>query len=104
MLTNEEINGTTEEFQKIISTVADYYSVSTDDLLSRKRGPEIARPRQVAMYISQNRTSMSLDAIGAGFERDHSAVIFAIRRLSAKLESDKTLKTDLEAINERLGA
>jgi hypothetical protein len=31
-------------------------------------------------------------------------VIFAIRRLSAELESDKTLKTDLEAINERLGA
>jgi chromosomal replication initiation ATPase DnaA len=56
------------------------------------------------MYISQKRANMSPDAIGTEFERDHSAVIFAIRRLSAELESDKTLKTDLEAINERLGA
>jgi chromosomal replication initiator protein len=97
-------NRTSADFQKIISTVADYYGVSTEQLLSRKREPEIVRPRQVAMYISQKRTNMSHDAIGTEFERDHSAVIFAIRRISTELASDKALKTDLEAINERLGA
>ena len=60
--------------------------LSRDELLSARRTPRIVRARQIAMYLSRDLTGLSLARIAAQFNRDHSTVMHAIRRVDAGLE------------------
>ena len=59
--------------------------LSVDDMLSTRRTPQIARARQLAMYLSRETTGLTLKAIAREFNRDHSTVLHAIRRVEASL-------------------
>jgi len=72
---------TIEHIQK---TVADYYKIKIADMHSKKRTRVIARPRQVAMWLTKELTPMSLPAIGDAFGgRDHTTVLHACRTITA---------------------
>ena len=49
------------------------------DLLSNSRSPRVARPRQLAMYLARELTSLSLAEIARAFDRDHTTVMHAVR-------------------------
>jgi len=62
--------------ENIQKTVADYFSIRVADLKSKRRNRQIARPRQIAMALAKELTSMSLPDIGDAFGgRDHTTVI-----------------------------
>lgn len=62
--------------------VADYFDMPLIDMVSARRGREVARPRQVAMYLARMLTLKSLPSIGALFgRRDHTTVLHAIRQI-----------------------
>jgi chromosomal replication initiator protein len=66
-----------------------FFHVSLEELLSARRSARIAWPRQVAMYLTRELTSESLPAIGRQFGgRDHTTVLHAWRRTSARLAAD----------------
>lgn len=79
------------------------FNVTMDDIMSARRGAQIARPRQVAMYLSKLFTPLSLPQIGAKFgSRDHSTVIHACRRIEEICDKDAAFRAKVDATARRL--
>lgn len=89
--------------EKIQSYIAEEYSVTVDDLLSKKRTQAIAFPRQIAMYLSRELTEHSLPQIGDAFGgRDHTTVIHAHRKISDQIEKDLAFASEINKHMEHL--
>ena len=87
----------------IQKTVADYYKLKLSELLSPKRTRNIARPRQIAMYLSKELTPASLPAIGDGFGgRDHTTVLHACRTIAELRLADQQLNHDIHVLTQVL--
>lgn len=70
----------TREF--VLSTVATVFEVEPELLLAPSRGrANVARARQVAMYLAHIGCELSLTAVGRLFGRDRSTVAHACRRV-----------------------
>ena len=79
--------------------VADYYKIKVAEMYSQKRTRAIARPRQVAMWISRELTSHSLPEIGEAFGgRDHTTVLHACRTIIDLRAKDGQLNNDLHVL------
>ena len=92
MLAAQDKQVTIENIQK---TVAEYYKLKTNDMLSAKRNRSVARPRQVAMALAKELTRHSLPEIGSAFGgRDHTTVLHATRKVKELRESDSGLEED----------
>jgi chromosomal replication initiator protein len=91
---------TLENIQK---TVADYYRVRVNDMLSKRRSRSIARPRQVAMALAKELTNHSLPEIGDAFGgRDHTTVLHACRKVLELRGQDSKLNEDYAALQRTL--
>jgi len=81
---------------KIQNAVSNYFNISLTDMLSQRRSRPLARPRQVAMYLSKKLTTRSLPEIGRRFaNRDHTTVIHAVKTITKLSESDEEMKKNL---------
>jgi chromosomal replication initiator protein len=90
---------------EIIRKVADHYNLRMTDLLSARRARSVARPRQVAMYLSKMLTSKSLPEIGRRFGgRDHTTVIHAVRKIEELKTTDAQIAEDVELLRRMLEA
>lgn len=84
---------TVDEIQR---QVADYFNIKLSDLLSARRARQVARPRQVAMYLCKQLTSKSLPSIGRKFGgRDHTTVMHAVKRVEELRQTDSVLEDDI---------
>lgn len=82
----------------IQAAVATKFGVDLRDLLSERRAREVARPRQVAMYLSKRLTKRSLPTIGRQFRRDHTTIIWGIQQISELILTDPELRDAVEAL------
>lgn len=91
---------TIDEIQR---TVAEYYNLRLSEMLSQRRSRVIARPRQVAMFLSKQLTSRSLPEIGRRFGgRDHTTVMHAVRKIEDLVKADSTLDEDITRLTRLL--
>ncbi|POF64018.1 chromosomal replication initiation protein DnaA [Novacetimonas maltaceti] len=91
---------TIEEIQR---KVAEHWNIRLTDMSSARRSTVVARPRQVAMYLSKQLTSRSLPEIGRKFgNRDHTTVIYAVRRVMELMEQDPAFAEDVELLRRML--
>ncbi len=91
---------TIEGIQK---TVAEYFKIKVADLFSKKRTRVIVRPRQIAMWLAKNLTSLSYPAIGEAFGgRDHTTVLHAVRTIDELRARDETLNHDVHVLEQVL--
>jgi chromosomal replication initiator protein len=90
--------------RRIRETVAAYYDVSLQAMLSDRRARSIARPRQIAMYLAKELTPKSLPCIGREFNRDHTTVMYALRQVERLRLIDGDIADDIDALRERLAA
>ncbi|MBI2062235.1 MAG: chromosomal replication initiator protein DnaA [Candidatus Yanofskybacteria bacterium] len=89
--------------QTVLKSVADFYSISSADLVKRSRKKEIVKPRQVAMYLLREETKLSFPEIGQKLGgRDHSTVIHACEKIKNEVSVDEPLKQELILIKERV--
>ena len=89
--------------ENIQKTVADYYRIKLVDLLSKKRTRNLTRPRQTAMSLARELTSMSLPEIGNAFGgKDHSTVIHACKMIGSLRGSDTTIDADYKILLQTL--
>jgi chromosomal replication initiator protein len=89
--------------ENIQKTVADFYSIKVADMYSKKRPANIARPRQIAMYLAKELTQKSLPEIGELFGgRDHTTVLHAVRKISAERGTDAQLNHELHVLEQTL--
>lgn len=85
--------------ENIQRTVADYYRIKVTDLLSKKRMRVFAQPRQIAMSLARELTTMSLPEIGESFGgKDHSTVIHACKTISTRKTIDANIDADYKTI------
>ena len=85
-----------DEIQK---RVAAHYDVRVAEMFSARRARNIARPRQVAMYLAKTLTSFSYPEIGRQFGgRDHTTVMHAVRTIESLVSSDKRIAEDVQLL------
>jgi chromosomal replication initiator protein len=100
LLRANERRVTIEDIQK---TVAEHFNIKLADMSSPRRARAVARPRQVAMYLSKHLTSRSLPEIGRKFGgRDHTTVMHAIRKIDELTADDQTLAEDVRLLRRGL--
>ena len=91
---------TIEEIQR---RVAAHYNIKPAELSSNRRARAVVRPRHVAMYLAKQLTSRSLPEIGRKFgKRDHTTVMYAIRRIEELRPKDAILDEDVELLRQSL--
>jgi len=85
--------------------VAEHYSLRMSDILSPRRARQVARPRQVAMYLCKALTQYSLPEIGRKFGgRDHTTIIHGVRKIEELLTSDRDIANDVASLRRALSA
>ena len=100
VLVAEEQKITIEDIQR---RVAAHYNIKPAELSSNRRSQAVVRPRHVAMYLAKQLTSRSLPEIGRKFgKRDHTTVLYAIRRIEDLRPKDSTLDEDVEHLRQSL--
>ncbi len=91
--------------QNIQKTVAEYFKMRIADLHSKRRNRQITRPRQIAMALSKELTSMSLPEIGDAFGgRDHTTVLHAQKKVRELVAADARVREDYLNLQRILGA
>ncbi len=89
--------------ENIQKTVADFYNIKVADMYSKKRPANIARPRQIAMYLAKELTQKSLPEIGELFGgRDHTTVLHAVRKIADERGKDAQLNHELHVLEQTL--
>jgi chromosomal replication initiator protein len=89
--------------ENIQKAVADFYSIKVADMYSKKRPANIARPRQIAMFMAKELTQKSLPEIGELFGgRDHTTVLHAVRKISSERSHDGQLNHEIHVIEQTL--
>jgi chromosomal replication initiator protein len=87
----------------IQKTVADYYKIKVGEMFSKKRSRTVARPRQMAMALAKELTSLSLPDIGEAFGgRDHTTVLHACRKINELRKEDPEISRDFDALIQTL--
>ena len=91
---------TIEEIQR---KVAEHYNIRLSDMIGPKRLRAVARPRQVAMYLSKQLTPRSLPEIGRRFGgRDHTTIMHGVRKIEELMATDSQLADDLQMLRRLL--
>ena len=85
-----------EDIQRHVSS---HYNIRANDMFSNRRAAAIARPRQIAMYLAKDLTSLSYPAIGRSFGgRDHTTVMHAVKKIEQLIAEDNQLCADVDLL------
>ena len=91
--------------ENIQKSVADFYNIKVADMYSKRRPANIARPRQIAMFMAKELTQKSLPEIGELFGgRDHTTVLHAVRKITEEHAYDSQLNHEIHVIEQTLKA
>jgi len=83
--------------------VSEHFCIRKAEMVSARRAREVARPRQVAMYLSKQLTPRSLPEIGRRFGgRDHTTVIHAVKQIEKLRALDAELDADIKMLTRAL--
>lgn len=89
--------------ENIQKTVADFFNIKVADMYSKKRPANIARPRQIAMYLAKELTQKSLPEIGELFGgRDHTTVLHAVRKIANDRSKSPECNHELHVLEQTL--
>lgn len=100
MIEEDEKPVTTDQIQKI---VAEHFAIRLSDMKAKKRTKEVALPRQIAMSLSKQLTSLSLSDIGKHFGgKDHATVIYACKQIEEKREKDEAFNKMIESLMRKI--
>ncbi len=85
--------------EMIIRAVATHFGLKPGQLKSKNNSRPISQPRQIAMYVCKELTSLSLPQIGRDFGgKHHTTVLHSIRKIDALRKKDSTISDALSKI------
>jgi chromosomal replication initiator protein len=88
---------------EIIERVARHFGLEVSQLTGRSRKRDIARPRQIAMYLIREETGASLPEIGGILDgRDHSTILYGCERVAELMEEDASLRRAVNTLRQQL--
>ena len=89
--------------QLIVEIVCDHFQIPMDQMFSKARSSDIAKPRMIAMYLANSMTNASQNAIGAFLGgRDHSTVIHGIKKIEKEITENEMLKKQIDIIKNKI--
>lgn len=89
---------------EVIEIVAEYFKISTNDLVGGCRKRHIMVPRQVAMYLIRHELNWPYEQIGEEFGgKNHTTVMHACDKINTALKKDKNLLRDINSIKKEMG-
>ncbi len=88
--------------EHIIHEVAMAYGISTALILSERRARKVVRPRQVAIWLAGELTSLSLPRIGHAFRRDHTTVLYALKVVEDLRAHDRAFAALTDSLRESI--
>jgi chromosomal replication initiator protein len=83
--------------------VARFFKIAVEELRQDRRTKHLAHARQVAMYLCRKLTKNSFPEIGARFNKDHSTVIAAVRKVEEQRQHDMSVNRELVELEAKLG-
>ena len=86
--------------QKVTRAVAKEFGILISELRSTRRSQSLVLPRQCAMWLCRKLCHASYPELGQFFERQHSSVIHAVRKLESRLDHEPTLRLRLARLEE----
>ncbi|MFO6466068.1 chromosomal replication initiator protein DnaA [Jannaschia sp. KMU-145] len=87
----------------IMKTTCEHYNLRMSDMTSARRSRTVARPRQMAMYLSKKLTPRSYPEIGRKFGgRDHTTVLYAVRKIEELIAAEPQIAEDAELLTRKL--
>jgi chromosomal replication initiator protein len=86
----------------IMEIVANYFGLSVDDLCCKSRVGALVEARSIAMFLCRRMTDLSYPDIGRLFNRDHSTVVTACKKIETQY-SDSSRPATFTQIEELLG-
>ncbi|MFA6801628.1 MAG: chromosomal replication initiator protein DnaA, partial [Acholeplasmataceae bacterium] len=90
-------------YDRIQSIVSDFYGITLDDLIGKKRHSKYILPRHIAMYIIKTKYNIPYKTIGMLFgNRDHSTVLAACEKIENELKQDSALRLAVENLNKKI--
>ncbi len=96
-----EVKTITPEY--IVSMVAEQYEVSPEEIISQKRSRNIARPRQVVMYLCRNMLNIPLQEVGRALGgRDHTTIMHGVDKITDELKTDPSLQNTIDILKKKL--
>lgn len=91
------------DIDAIQKDVCEHFALKLVDMSSSRRSRNIARPRQIAMYLCKILTTASLPEIGRKFGgRDHTTVMHAVKTIEKLIDEDASLAEDVALLKRRL--
>ena len=104
-LAENVINEFISKKEKVISSdfiqdvVAKYFSIDKKDLAGTKRSNDVARPRQIAMYLCREVANMTFPQIGIDFgNKDHSTVMHAHKKIEKEVKENTSTKLIVDSV------
>jgi chromosomal replication initiator protein len=89
--------------QLIMDEVADYFSLTVEDLCSPSRSRQLVTARQIAMYLTRELTDLSLPRIGKAFGgRDHTTVMHAKQKIAGLMQERRTIYDQVQELTNRI--
>jgi len=86
-------------YDRIQSIVSDFYGISLEDLIGKKRHSKYILPRHIAMFLIKSRYNIPYKTIGTLFgDRDHSTVLAACEKIDNDVKQDPTLRLAVDTI------
>jgi len=100
LLRSRERHVTIDIIQK---EVAQHFNIKVADMSSPRRARTVARPRQIAMYLSKQLTPRSLPEIGRKFGgRDHTTVMHAVKKVEELIQKDTDFAEEIDMLHRML--
>jgi chromosomal replication initiator protein len=91
------------QFQDIINAVAEHFNIEISDLINKGRKSEVAKARQIAMFLMRSELNASYPNVGDKFGgRDHTTALHAYEKINRELEQDEKLRETLTILREKI--
>lgn len=87
----------------IVDVVAEYFGITPDDIMSKKRNSELVQARQIVMYLCRDLTATSLSSIARLLgKKDHTTIIHGVNKISDEIVNNEELNIKIEAIKKKI--
>lgn len=106
----EAFNGQIEEEknegltpEQIISTVCQYFDITKEDIIGKKKSKDVVEPRMIAIYLISEILEIPLVSIGKIFGgRDHTTIMHSRDKISDQLKTSHKIQSFVSEIKKML--
>ncbi|MGA8849539.1 MAG: chromosomal replication initiator protein DnaA [Dehalococcoidia bacterium] len=94
-----------QDIKLLLRIVADYFSISAEELISKKRDRKTTLARHVAIYLMREEYNCSLTEIGKELGgRNHATILHGYKKIATELSISPTLSNQIAEIKEQLNS